>query len=61
MGGEITMGPCRDTTNPWMRVEKEFGEMRLMGQGVLEALMGRGQQDSVLSLRRGSSMGHQQG
>lgn len=53
------VGPCRDNGSPWMWVEEDVGELRLMGQGVLEALMW--QQDLVFSLRRGSNMGHQQG
>ena len=36
------VGPCRDSGNPWMWVEENVGELRLTGQGVLEALMGMG-------------------
>lgn len=42
MGGEILAGLCRDTGNLWVYIEEDVGELSLIEQGVLEALMGRG-------------------
>lgn len=42
VGGEILVGPCRDTGNLWVFIEEDVGELSLIKQGVLEALMGRG-------------------